>query len=159
MSNTKIKEGMKAPEFTSIDANNGKISLSDYKGKWIVLYFYPADDTPGCTIEAMGFTKLAKEFNKLNATILGVSPDNCSSHQKFIDKYSLKVELLSDEGKEVQKLYGVWGKKKFMGREYTGTIRSTFLINPSGKIAKAWHNVRAKGHAEEVLDELKKKSQ
>ena len=150
-----FKEGDKAPEFTLKDANEKEVSLKDFRGKWIVLYFYPKDNTPGCTIEAIDFTALKKEFEKKNAVILGVSKDNCKSHQKFIDGKKLTIMLLSDEDTKVNQKYGVWRLKKFMGREYMGTHRSTFLIDPKGKIAKIWEGVSPDGHAKEVLETLK----
>lgn len=151
-----IKEGQKAPDFTLADTNEDSVKLSDMKGKWIVLYFYPKDNTPGCTIEAMEFSSLKKDFEKLNAIVLGVSKDSCASHQKFTEKKNLTINLLSDENLRIQKLYGVWKLKKFMGREFMGTIRTTFLIDPAGNIKKVWNNVKAKGHAQAVLEILKK---
>lgn len=149
-----VKEGNKAPAF-SLKDNTEKIhKLSDYKGKWVVLYFYPKDNTPGCTLEAMDFSALKDKFKKKKAVILGVSKDSCESHQKFIDKKRLTITLLSDPDHKVQEKYGVWRPKKFMGREFLGTVRSTFLIDPNGKIQKIWDNVRTKGHAQAVLDAL-----
>ena len=144
-----MKENDKAPEFTLQN-----ISLKSFRGKWVVLYFYPRDDTPGCTLEAVDFSSLLEEFSKLHATVIGISKDSKKSHEKFITKHNLKVTLLSDEDHVVQELYGIWRLKKFMGREFMGTVRSTFLINPEGIIKKIWDPVRAKGHAQEVLDTL-----
>lgn len=149
-----IKEGQKAPDFTLQDSVENNIKLSDLKGKWVVLYFYPKDMTPGCTIEAMEFSFHKKEFEKLNAIVLGVSKDSCASHQKFTEKKELTINLLSDPDSRIQKLYGVWKPKKFMGREFLGTVRTTFLISPDQTIKKIWNEVKAKGHAEAVLKEL-----
>ncbi|MFC1656095.1 thioredoxin-dependent thiol peroxidase [Patescibacteria group bacterium] len=152
--NTSLKENQKAPDFTLQDTNEASLKLSDFKGKWIVLYFYPRDNTPGCTIEAMDFSRLKKDFEKLNAVVLGISKDSCVSHQKFTEKKELTINLLSDPESEVQKLYYVWKPKKMMGREFLGTVRTTFLINPEGVIVKIWNKVKAKGHAEETLGVL-----
>lgn len=146
----------KAPDFELPDANGNKIKLSDYKGKNVVVYFYPKDNTPGCTIEAIDFSALKKEFEKKNTVILGISKDTCKSHQKFIDDRKLTITLLSDEDHKVQEKYEVWKPKKFMGREFLGTIRSTFLIDKTGVIQKIWSPVNVKGHAQEVLKEIKK---
>ncbi|MEM3154297.1 MAG: thioredoxin-dependent thiol peroxidase [Candidatus Woesearchaeota archaeon] len=147
-----LKEGDKAPDFVLKDADGKEVALSDFKGKWIVLYFYPKDNTPGCTIEALDFTALKKNFEKKNAVILGVSKDACKSHKKFIENKKLTITLLSDEDTKVSQKYGVWRLKKFMGREYMGTHRSTFLINPNGKIKKIWYGVSPEGHAKDVLE-------
>ncbi|MBT5017022.1 thioredoxin-dependent thiol peroxidase [Candidatus Peregrinibacteria bacterium] len=151
-----LKLNQKAPYFTLKNSNEFNIKLSDFIGKWVVLYFYPKDNTPGCTLEALAFTQLKQDFALQNAVILGISKDSCASHQKFTEKQNLGIELLSDPDSEVQKKYGAWRPKKFMGREFMGTVRSTVLINPKGKIIKTWDNVKAKGHAEIVLEELKK---
>ncbi|MBI4895337.1 MAG: thioredoxin-dependent thiol peroxidase [Candidatus Aenigmarchaeota archaeon] len=150
-----LKEGHPAPEFSLLNQEGKNVSLKDFRKKYIVLYFYPKDNTPGCTIEALDFTKLKLEFEKLNCVIIGISKDSCESHKKFIDKKSLSLVLLSDIDKEVNKLYGVWKPKKFMGKEFLGTVRSTFLIDQKGNIAKIWYDVSALGHAKEVLDYLK----
>ena len=131
------------------------LTESDFKGKWIVLYFYPKDNTPGCTTEAVEFTSLLKEFQKLNAEIIGVSPDSPKSHCNFYEKQKLKIILLSDKDKKLAKKLGAYGKKKLYGKEFEGIIRSTFLINPSGEIVHKWNNVRAKDHAKKVLEKLK----
>ena len=149
-----LKTDQKAPDFTLLSGAEQATKLSDFIGKWVVLYFYPKDNTPGCTLEALAFTGLKKDFAAKNAVVFGISKDSCASHQKFIAKQDLTVELLSDPDSEVQKLYGVWRPKKFMGREFLGTVRSTFLIDPQGKISKIWDNVKAKGHAEEVLKSI-----
>jgi peroxiredoxin Q/BCP len=146
-----IGEG-KARDFELLDYDGKKVGLKDFKGKFVVLYFYPKDNTPGCTIEAINFSGLLGEFEKLGAVVLGVSPDSVQSHCKFRDKKELKIELLSDESKRCLEDWGVWGLKKFMGREYMGVIRSTFLINPKGEIVKVWSPVKVKGHAKAVLE-------
>lgn len=150
-----LKEDQKAPDFTLPDTNENPVKLSDYKGKWIVLYFYPRDNTPGCTIEAIDFSAHKNEFEKLNTIVFGVSKDSCASHQKFTEKKDLTINLLSDEDSRIQKLYDVWKPKKMMGREFLGTVRTTFLINPDGNIKKIWNKVKSKGHAEAVLEYLK----
>jgi len=144
---------MKAHNF-ELESPEGKVKLSDDKGRWVALYFYPKDDTPGCTIEAKDFTRLAKEFEERNAVILGVSIDTCESHTSFSRKHGLNVRLLSDPDAKVQKLYGAWGDKVVNGRPMVGTLRTTFLIDPQGSIAKEWRNVKAEGHAQDVLDAL-----
>ncbi len=149
------KVGTKAPDFKLPDQNGDKHSLKDYKGQWVLLYFYPKDDTPGCTAEACTLRDDLPDFTKLKAEVLGVSVDSVKSHKNFENKYDLNFTLLSDEGKEVVKKYGVWGKKKFMGREYTGTNRVSFLIDPNGKIAKIYDKVKPKEHSEEVVKDLK----
>ncbi len=143
--------GKKAPSFTLLNQDGVKCSLSDFKGQWVILYFYPKDDTPGCTTEACDFTERYKDFD---AEVLGVSPDSPESHDKFISKHHLGITLLSDPEKEVMKKYQAWGTKKNYGKEYQGVIRSTMIIDPKGVIAHAFHNVRAKGHAERVKKKL-----
>ena len=147
----------KAPIFSLPDAYEQQHQLKDYQGKWVILYFYPKDNTPGCTIEALEFTDLAKEFKQQGAIVIGISPDSCASHQKFIDSKHLNVLLLSDKDHRVAETYDAWGKKKFMGREYMGIIRSTYLLDPQGMIVHHWPNVKAKGHAQAVLETLKEK--
>ncbi len=154
MTNEQLSEGQDAPDFCLPDQTNETVCLKDLKGKWIVLYFYPRDNTSGCTKEAQDFTALKEEFAKNNAVILGNSKDTVLSHQKFIEKKELAITLLSDESTEVQQAYGVWRMKKNYGKEYMGTVRTTFLIGPEGKIAKIWNNVRTKEHAQKVLDKL-----
>jgi peroxiredoxin Q/BCP len=149
-----LKIGDLAPNFCLPDKDNKEVCLKDFKGKYTIVYFYPADNTPGCTTEAIGFTDILPEFQKLDATVVGVSPDSPASHAKFIEKKNLKVILLSDEEKEVLKKYGAWGPKKFRGKSYIGVIRSTFLIDPEGKIAHIWPKVSVNGHAEEVKTKL-----
>ena len=145
---------MKASNFILPSTNKKKFSLSNALGKYVVLYFYPKDDTPGCTIETNDFNKLFSKFKKLDCEIYGISKDSIKSHDKFREKYKIKFELLSDENIKVLKKYKVWGKKKFMGREYLGVIRSTFLIDKKGNILKVWNNVKVKDHAKEVLKTL-----
>ena len=150
-----IKENIKAPIFKLPSTSKNIYSLKDSVGKYIVIYFYPKDDTPGCTLETNDFNKLLPNFKKLNCEILGISKDNLKSHDKFREKYKIKFNLLADEDLEVIKKYKVWGKKKFMGREFMGIIRTTFLLDKKGKIIKIWENVKVKDHAKEVLETLK----
>ena len=146
---------MKAPEFCLPNQDETEICLRDLAGKWVILYFYPKDNTPGCTTEACDFTNELEEFEDLDAVILGVSPDSPKKHRNFIEKKDLKITLLSDEDKEVLKAYGAWGLKKMYGKEYEGVIRSTFIIDPEGEIVAEWRKVRVKGHVEEVKNKLK----
>ncbi|ABR30601.1 peroxiredoxin [Thermosipho melanesiensis] len=138
-------------EFTNLEGEKVKIP----KGKWVVLYFYPKDNTKGCTTEAVEFSELLDEFEKLGAVVIGVSSDSIESHKKFIAKHNLRVNLFSDENKKVLEKLGIWQLKKMYGREYYGIVRTTVLINPDGKIAYVWEKVKAKGHAKEVLEKLK----
>lgn len=147
--------GKKAPSFSLSDQNGKKHRLSEYAGKYILLYFYPKDDTPGCTKEACTLRDNFPAFKKLGITVFGVSADNEKSHKKFEEKYSLPFTLLSDTGHTVAEAYGAWGLKKFMGREYEGIHRVSFLINPEGKIAKVYEKVKPEAHADEVLADLK----
>ena len=147
---------MKAKDFT-LQASNGKdVSLSDYKGKAVILYFYPKDSTPGCTTEACDFRDNSGVIKDGNAEILGISLDSINSHEKFIEKNNLPFLLLSDPDHKVCEMYGVWQMKKNYGKEYMGIVRSTFLIDKDQNIVKEWRNVRVKNHVEEVTDELKK---
>lgn len=146
---------MKASNFTLPSTNQNDYSLKNSIDKYVVLYFYPKDDTPGCTIETNDFNKLLAKFKKLDCEIYGISKDGLKSHAKFRDKYKIKFDLLADEEIKVLKKYKVWGKKKFMGREFMGIIRTTFLIDKKGKILKIWKNVKVKDHAKEVLETLK----
>ena len=150
-----LKINSKAPNFVLPSTSNDSYSLKDSTGKYIVIYFYPKDDTPGCTIETNDFSKLLPKFKKLNCEVYGVSKDSLKSHEKFREKYKIKFDLLADEELKVLKKYKVWGKKKFMGREFMGIIRSTFLIDKKGRILKIWSNVKVKDHAKEVLNTLK----
>ena len=138
-----IKENTKAPIFKLPSTNKKEYSLKDSIGNYVIIYFYPKDDTPGCTIETNDFNRLLHKFKKLNCEILGISKDNLKSHDKFRDKYKIKFDLLADEEIKVLKKYKVWAKKKFMGKEFMGVVRSTFLIDKKGKIIKIWNNVRA----------------
>ena len=151
----KLKTNIKAPNFKLPSTDNTIFELRKVKKKNVILYFYPKDDTPGCTIESKDFSKLNNLIKKNNTIVLGVSKDNIKSHLKFIKKYKLKFNLLSDENLKLIKKYGVWGRKSFLGKKYMGIIRTTFLINMKGKIHKIWSNVRVKDHAKEVLKELK----
>lgn len=147
--------GKKAPAFKLVDQAGETHSLTAYKGKWVLLYFYPKDDTPGCTKEACGFRDLLPKFKKLDAVVLGVSADSEKSHAKFVTKFKLTFPLLADEDKEVVNAYGVWAKKKFMGREYMGILRTSFLISPDGKIAKVYENVKPELHPAEVEADIR----
>ncbi|CAM3480648.1 thioredoxin-dependent thiol peroxidase [Helicobacter sp. UBA3407] len=149
----KIKDN--APLFSLPNQDNAEISLQDFQGSWVVVYFYPKDKTPGCTTEACDFRDRLELLSARGAVVLGISPDSVKSHQSFISKESLNFTLLSDTQKSVLKSYGAWGLKKLYGKEYEGVIRSTFLINPQGKIAYIWKNVKVKGHIAEVLAKLK----
>ncbi|NWF59819.1 MAG: thioredoxin-dependent thiol peroxidase [Fischerella sp.] len=146
--------GEKAPDFTAPDQNGNSVSLSDFQSNWLVLYFYPKDDTPGCTTEAKEFSEFSQEFSALGAKIAGISPDSEKSHCKFINKHNLSLQLLSDPEHQVCETYGVWQLKKFMGKEYMGVVRSTFLIAPDGELAYVWSNVKVKGHVQAVLAKL-----
>lgn len=152
----------KAPEFSLLNEKNEMVSLSDFAGQWLVVYFYPKDDTPGCTKEACDFTDALDAFKGLNADVVGISADSIESHQKFIQKYRLGITLLSDPDKVAHKAYGAWGLKKNYGKEYEGTIRSTFIVDPEGHIAAKWSNVRVRSktkagegkHADKVREKL-----
>lgn len=150
----KLKEGDIAPEFSVTTSGGGKISLADFKGKNVILYFYPKDDTPGCTKEACAFRDNFAEFKKRGAIVLGVSPDSVKSHDKFVGKFKLPFALLADEDKTIVNAYGVWGEKSFMGRKYLGVYRVTFLIGDDGHIKKIWPQVKPDEHAMEVLAAL-----
>ncbi|MEY2428023.1 MAG: thioredoxin-dependent peroxiredoxin [Verrucomicrobiota bacterium] len=150
----KLKEGDPAPDFVAETDGAGKVSLSDFKGKNVILYFYPRDNTPGCTKEACAFRDEFAEFKKKGAVVLGVSTDSAKSHARFIEKYKLPFTLLADEDKKIAQAYGVWGEKKFMGVKYIGIHRVTFLIGPDGRIKKIWPKVKPAEHAAEVLEAL-----
>lgn len=151
---TDLAEGMKAPDFSLPRDGDGMVSLSDFAGKKLVLFFYPKDDTSGCTAEAKAFTELKSEFEGAGAAILGMSPDSVAKHDKFITKHDLAVALASDEEKTALEAYGVWVEKSMYGRKYMGVERSTFLIDESGTIGKIWRKVKVPGHAEAVLKEI-----
>ncbi|MBT3283645.1 peroxiredoxin [Candidatus Bathyarchaeota archaeon] len=156
---TELKIGDKAPDFCLPDPERGEICLADQRGKWAILYFYPKDNTSGCTLEALEFTAAEGEFKEKNAVILAASPDSLRSHTNFREKHNLTINLLSDSEKETLKEYGAWQLKKMYGREYMGVVRSTFIIDPEGKIAHIWSKVRVKGHVEAVrakLEELQR---
>jgi len=150
-----LTSGMQAPDFSLPDEENTLHKLADFRGKPVVLYFYPKDDTPGCTTEACNFRDDYNAYEQAGVVILGISPDSVKSHAKFKNKYSLPFPLLADEGHRVCDQYGAWGMKKFMGREYEGVLRTTFLIDPNGRIAKVFENVRPAEHSEEVISALK----
>jgi thioredoxin-dependent peroxiredoxin len=153
-----IETGQKAPDFNLADASGQELSLRDFRGRWVVLYFYPKDDTPGCTIQACDFTGGLKDFEKLDAIVLGCSPDDAASHQRFIRKHDLKIKLLSDPSHRVMERFGAWGSRNMYGKITEGVIRSTVLIDPQGKVAHHWKKVQARGHAEKVkakLEELR----
>ncbi len=150
-----ISSGIPAPEFELLDDTNTSRRLSDFKGQPVILYFYPADDTAGCTKEACSFRDDYSAYQKSGVTILGVSPDSVKSHVKFKQKYQLPFPLLADEDHQVCNVYGVWGLKKFAGREYEGVLRTTFLIDSHGKVARVFENVRPTEHSAEVLEALK----
>lgn len=154
MSPEAIAEGKVAPGFTLMDQDETEISLDDFKGSWVVLYFYPKDDTPGCTTEACEFTEGIRDFKGLNAVVLGCSPDPPEKHRKFIAKYGLGVRLLSDPDHAVMEAYGAWGEKHMYGKVTVGVIRSTVIIDPDGRVAHRWKRVKAKGHAEKVRERL-----
>ena len=154
MAGSAVKVGSKAPAFALVDQDGARVKLGDLAGTWVVLYFYPKDDTPGCTTEACEFTDGIKEFEKLDAVVLGCSADAPASHRKFIAKHDLKITLLSDPDRAVMKTYGAWGEKSMYGRTTMGVIRSTVLIDPQGNVAFHWPNVKAAGHAERVREKL-----
>lgn len=159
MSQTTIEIGKRAPAFELRNQDDVPTKLEDYRGRWVVLYFYPKDDTPGCTTEACDFTNGLADFEKLDAVILGCSPDSPESHRKFIEKFKLRVQLLSDPDRGVLVQYGAWGQKNMYGKITEGVIRSTVLIDPEGNAAHRWAKVTANGHAEQVrkrLEDLRK---
>jgi peroxiredoxin Q/BCP len=151
---SELEIGDKAPEFCLTETEGEEICLSDLIGKWVVLYFYPKDNTKACTMEALEFTFAESDFEDMGAKVIGVSPDSLESHAKFKEKHELTIELLSDTEKKVLEDYGVWQLKKMFGREYMGVVRSTFLINPAGKFSHIWRKVRVKGHVDNVKEKL-----
>ena len=154
----KLKVGDRAPDFSAAVTGGGRIALGDFRGRNVVIYFYPRDDTPGCTKEACAFRNDFGEFKKAGAVILGVSTDPVKAHDKFSAKYRLPFPLVADEDRKIVEAYGVWGEKKFMGRKYQGTHRVTFLVGPDGRIRKIWPQVKPEEHAAEVLAALKSDS-
>lgn len=150
-----IELNSKAPDFTLLNQDDIEVRLKDFSGKWIVLYFYPKDNTPGCTTEACDFTEQLPEFEEINAVVLGVSADSTQKHRNFIEKKALKITLLSDPSTEMMQSYGVWGLKKNYGKEYMGIVRSTYIIDPEGVVKASWTKVRVKGHVETVKEKLK----
>ena len=150
----KLKAGDLAPPFTAATSGGGHVSLADFAGRNVILYFYPRDDTPGCTKEACAFRDHFADFKRKGAVVLGVSTDPVKAHNKFAAKYKLPFTLLADEDRKIVQAYGVWGEKSFLGRKYQGTHRVTFLIGPDGRIKKIWPRVKPGEHAEEVLAEL-----
>ena len=149
-----LNVGDRVADFCLPNQDEEEICLRDIKGRWIVLYFYPKDNTPGCTTEACDFTAALPDFEGLDAIVLGVSPDSPRKHRNFIEKKDLKITLLADEEKELCNLFGCWQLKKNYGREYMGVVRSTFIIDPEGKVAAKWEKVRVKGHVDEVKAKL-----
>ena len=150
-----LEINQEAPEFCLPNQDDIEICLRDLKGKWVVLYFYPKDNTPGCTTEACDFTQALPDFTDLDAIVLGVSADSTKKHRNFIEKKDLAITLLSDEDTSVMQKYGVWQLKKNYGREYMGIVRTTFIIDPNGKIAAVWEKVRVKDHVQKVKEKLK----
>ena len=146
-----VKEGDTAPDFTAVTNGGGEVTLSDFRGKWVVLYFYPKDNTPGCNTQACGFRDAHAEYEKEGVVVLGISTDSVKSHDKFVTKFDLPFTIISDEDKKVSNLYGTYGEKSFMGRIFDGTYRITFLIDPKGVIRKIWPKVKAADNPTEVL--------
>ncbi len=150
-----IKINELAVDFCLKNQNNENVCLKDFKGNWVVLYFYPKDNTPGCSLEAKGFSDYIDEFKQLNTRIIGISPDSSDSHKKFEKKHNITFNLLSDPNHDVLKSYDVWKPKKLYGREFMGVIRSTFLIDPNGRVVYIWPKVKVMGHAQNVMNKLK----
>ncbi len=149
-----METGEAAPDFCATDREGNEHCLADYRSKWVVLYFYPKDNTPGCTIEAVDFTAMKGEFESMGAEVIGVSPDSEKSHQRFTDKHDLSLTLLSDPEHRILEPYGAWKEKKMYGKTFLGVSRSTVLIDPEGRVAHHWPKVKAKGHAAEVREKL-----
>ena len=154
-----MEPGKTAPAFNLKDQSGQGHRLSQYRDKWVVLYFYPKDDTPGCTTEACGFRADLSKFKRAGAVVLGVSPDDEASHQKFIDKFDLPFDLLADTDKQIVTKYGVWQEKSNYGKKYMGVVRTTYLIDPKGKVAHRWDKVKVDGHVDAVLEKVKELSQ
>ncbi len=150
----RLDKGQEAPDFALEDENGNVVRLSDYAGRRVVVYFYPADDTPGCTKEACQFSDLSGRFSEKSADVLGISADDGASHARFRQKYGLSVKLLSDPSHEVMERYGAWGEKTLYGKKSVGVIRTTVIVGPEGTVERVWYHVRADGHAEKVLAEL-----
>ncbi len=150
-----IEAGDAAPPFCLPDEDGREVCLEEFSGRWVVVYFYPRDNTAGCTQEAVDFTRSSKDFLDLGAEVLGVSPDSPAGHKKFSEKHALEVTLLSDPEHRVLEAYGAWGKKKMYGKEYEGALRTTIIIDPEGRIARIWKRVKVKGHVEAVMEALK----
>jgi peroxiredoxin Q/BCP len=155
MAKKKLEVGAKAPSFSLEDQNGETTKLADHKGSWVVVYFYPKDDTPGCTKEACEFTHALGQFTKLDAVVLGISPDTVERHGKFYLKYNLRHVLLSDPGHEVIEAYGAWGEKNMYGKKKMGVVRSTWIVAPDGTLAWHWPKVKAEGHAKQVEEKLR----
>jgi len=155
MSEESVKISDEAPGFCLPDENGEEVCLSDYEGRWLILYFYPKDNTPGCTLEAQSFTEALEDFQNMGAEVIGVSPDDVDTHEKFKQLKNLEITLLSDPEHGVLEKYGVWKPKKMFGNEYFGVIRSTFIINPESKIVHKWEKVKVRGHVDEVKNKLK----
>ena len=152
---SRLEPGVNAPPFSLPDAEGNIVSLDDFRGDGVIVYFYPKDSTPGCTKEACQFNDHLDEFKRAGVTVLGISPDSGQSHQRFSEKYGLKIKLLSDPDRETMKSYGAFGMKIMYGKQTEGVIRSTFLIGPDGKVEKAWYNVKADGHASRVMEAIR----
>ena len=150
----KLSTGDRAPDITLPDQDGQTRRLSELRGKWVLVYFYPRDDTPGCTIEACGLRDASARYRKLGLEVIGISTDSVRSHRKFADKFDLPFTLLADEEKRAVQAFGAWGKKKFMGREFLGTLRSSFLVDPAGKLARIYAKVKPAQHADEVLADV-----
>jgi peroxiredoxin Q/BCP len=152
----KVPKGEKAPDFCLLDKDSRSICLKDFRGKWVVLYFYPRDNTKGCTLEALNFTENLQDFEALNAAVIGISPDSVKGHSNFAKTHQLKITLLSDPDHSVLNQFGVWQLKKLYGKKYYGVIRSTYIIDPEGVTAHVWKNVRVKNHVNAVKEKLQK---
>jgi thioredoxin-dependent peroxiredoxin len=150
----RLEIGDQAPDFCLLDMDNEQVCLSDLKGHFSVLYFYPKDNTTGCTMEARDFTEQLDKFKEVDVPVIGISPDSTESHRNFIKKHRLEVRLLSDEDHAVLERYGVWQKKKMYGKEFMGVVRTTFILDPEGRIAAAWHKVKVPGHVDDVLKKV-----